>query len=359
MSWFESIILGLVQGLTEFLPISSSAHLRLVAAFSGWHDPGAAFTAITQIGTETAVLIYFRSDIARIVTAWCRSLTDRASRRDPDARLGWMLIIGSVPIGVLGVTFKDQIEGPFRDLRLTAAMLVVMGVVLGVADRLAARAEQEAQQENAVPAAVPGTPDGHGIPLTGAGTPVALSTPTAPTAPVTPTAPGTDVTTVALGNPAAPATRPGTGAPGAPRGSGKTLQDLTVRDGLIYGLCQALALIPGVSRSGATTSGGLFMGYTRAAAARYCFLLAIPAVLASGLFELRHATEGGHVSWGPTALATLIAFAVGYAVIAWFMRFIETRSFMPFVLYRIALGLVIIALVTFGVISPHAAESAG
>ncbi|RZB14234.1 undecaprenyl-diphosphate phosphatase [Streptomyces sp. F001] len=287
MSWFESIILGLIQGLTEFLPISSSAHLRLVAAFSGWQDPGAAFTAITQIGTETAVLIYFRTDIGRIISAWCRSLVDRKTRQDQDARMGWMLVIGSIPIGVLGVTFKDQIEGPFRDLRLTATMLIAMGIVLGIADRVAARAEAGGRHRTAV--------------------------------------------------------------------EGKTLHDLTVRDGLIYGLCQAMALIPGVSRSGATTSGGLFMGYTRAAAARYCFLLAIPAVLASGLYELKDATEGGHATWGPTLLATLIAFAVGYAVIAWFMKFIETRSFMPFVHYRIALGLVIIALVTFGVISPHAA----
>ncbi|WP_432043438.1 undecaprenyl-diphosphate phosphatase [Streptomyces cadmiisoli] len=288
MSWFESIVLGLVQGLTEFLPISSSAHLRLVAAFSGWPDPGAAFTAITQIGTETAVLIYFRADIGRILAAWSRSLVDRESRRDQDARMGWMLVIGSIPIGVLGLAFDDQIEGPFRDLRLTAAMLIGMGLVLGVADRLAARTEA--------------------------------------------------------------------GATSVP---GKSLRDLTVKDGLVYGLCQAMALIPGVSRSGATTSGGLFMGYTRAAAARYCFLLAVPAVLASGLFELRHAGQGGRTSWGPTLLATLIAFAVGYAVISWFMKFIETRSFMPFVHYRVALGLVIITLVTSGVISPHAAGSGG
>ncbi|MFG3658432.1 undecaprenyl-diphosphate phosphatase [Streptomyces sp. NPDC047706] len=335
MSWFESMILGLVQGLTEFLPISSSAHLRLVAAFSGWQDPGAAFTAITQIGTETAVLIYFRSDIARIVTAWCRSLTDRTRRADQDARLGWMLIIGSLPIGVLGVTFKDQIEGPFRDLRLTAAMLIVMGVVLGVADRLAARAERESAERAVTDRTGAGRESG------------ALATVSS--------APGSSGSPGPHDSPGSPAL----GAPHPTRPSGKTLHDLTVRDGLIYGLCQAMALIPGVSRSGATTSGGLFMGYTRAAAARYCFLLAIPAVLASGLFELQDATKGGHVSWGPTALATLIAFGVGYAVIAWFMRFIETRSFMPFVHYRIALGVVIIALVTFGVISPHAAESAG
>ncbi|NEA83017.1 undecaprenyl-diphosphate phosphatase [Actinospica acidiphila] len=291
MSWFESLILGLVQGLTEFLPVSSSAHLRLTAAFSGWEDPGAAFTAITQIGTETAVLIYFRKDIGRILSAWTRSLTDKEMRRDQDARMGWLVVVGSIPIGVLGVTLKDQIEGPFRDLRLTAAMLIGMGIVLGVADRLAARAESGGRHRVA-----------------------------------------------------------------APR---KELADLTFRDGLIYGVCQALALIPGVSRSGATISGGLFMGYRREAAARYSFLLAIPAVLASGLFELKDAADGGHVSWGPTLFATVVAFITGYAVIAWFMKFISTKSFMPFVWYRIALGIVIVALVATGVLSPHAGESGG
>ncbi|MEV5972827.1 undecaprenyl-diphosphate phosphatase [Streptomyces sp. NPDC051921] len=291
MSWFESFILGLVQGLTEFLPISSSAHLRLTAAFAGWEDPGAAFTAITQIGTETAVLIYFRKDIARIVSAWFRSLFDKAMRHDHDAQMGWLVIVGSIPIGVLGVTLKDQIEGPFRDLRLTATTLVVMGIVLGVADRLAARDEiggrHRAVRER------------------------------------------------------------------------KSLKDLGVRDGLVFGVCQAMALVPGVSRSGATISGGLLMGYSREAAARYSFLLAIPAVLASGVFELKDATEGGHVSWGPTIFATIIAFGVGYAVIAWFMKFITTKSFMPFVIYRIALGILLFILVGTDVLSPHAGESAG
>ncbi|WAC95023.1 undecaprenyl-diphosphate phosphatase [Streptomyces sp. NA13] len=294
MSWFESFILGLVQGLTEFLPISSSAHLRLTAAFAGWHDPGAAFTAITQIGTEAAVLIYFRKDIATIVGAWCRSVVamvrrDGSMRGDHDAQLGWLVIIGSIPIGVLGVTLKDQIEGPFRDLRLIATTLIVMGLVLGLADRLAARAETGGGRHRA--------------------------------------------------------------------NGGKTLRDLGVRDGLIYGCCQALALVPGVSRSGATISGGLLMGYTREAAARYSFLLAVPAVLASGFYELRDAGEG-HVTWGQTAFATLVAFVVGYAVIAWFMRFITTRSFMPFVYYRVALGILIFILVAAGVLSPHAGESA-
>ncbi|MFJ9538919.1 undecaprenyl-diphosphate phosphatase [Streptomyces sp. NPDC101225] len=290
MSWFESLVLGLVQGLTEFLPVSSSAHLRLTAAFSGWKDPGAAFTAITQIGTESAVLIYFRRDIGRIVSAWARSLASKEMRTDHDARTGWLVIVGSIPIGVLGLLFKDQIEGPFRDLRITATMLIVVGLVIGVADRLAARDETGGRHR-------------------------------------------------------APKQR-------------KTLEHLGVKDGLIYGLCQSAALIPGVSRSGATISGGLFMGYRRESAARYSFLLAVPAVLASGLFELKDAMESDHVSWGPTLFATVIAFASGYAVIAWFMKWISTRSFMPFVWYRVALGIVIIALVTAGVLSPHAAESA-
>ncbi|WP_405935737.1 undecaprenyl-diphosphate phosphatase [Streptomyces sp. NBC_00726] len=290
MSWFESFVLGLVQGLTEFLPISSSAHLRLTAAFADWQDPGAAFTAITQIGTEAAVLIYFRKDIARIVSAWFRSLTDRSMRGDHDAKMGWLVIVGSIPIGVLGLAFQDQIEGPFRDLRLIATTLIVMGIVLGVADRLAARDESGGRHRA-----------------------------------------------------------------GKQR---KTLRELGVKDGLIYGVCQAMALVPGVSRSGATISGGLLMGYTREAAARYSFLLAVPAVLASGVFELKDAGEG-HVSWGPTLFATVIAFGVGYAVIAWFMKFITTKSFMPFVIYRIVLGVLLFALVGAGALNPHAGESAG
>ncbi|MCF6524351.1 undecaprenyl-diphosphate phosphatase [Streptomyces sp. JJ36] len=289
MSWFESFILGLVQGLTEFLPISSSAHLRLTAAFAGWEDPGAAFTAVTQIGTETAVLIYFRKDIARILSAWTRSLFDKAMRRDHDAQLGWLVIVGSIPIGVLGLTFKEQIEGPFRDLRLIATTLIALGIVLGIADRLAAR-DAQGGRHRAVQ-------------------------------------------------------------------QRKGLEELTVRDGLLYGLAQSLALVPGVSRSGATISGGLFMGYRREAAARYSFLLAIPAVLGSGLFELTEIGEG-HVSWGPTIFATVLAFLVAYAVIAWFMKFISTRSFMPFVIYRVLLGVAIFVLIALGVLDPDAGEAA-
>ncbi|MFJ3954988.1 undecaprenyl-diphosphate phosphatase [Streptomyces libani] len=290
MSWFESFVLGLVQGLTEFLPISSSAHLRLTAAFAGWPDPGAAFTAITQIGTEAAVIIYFRKDIGRIISTWSRSLFNRELRHDHDAQMGWLVIVGSIPIGVLGITLKDAIEGPFRDLRLIATTLIVMGVVLGIADRLAARDETGGRHRAAK--------------------------------------------------------------------QRKTLTDLSVKDGLLYGVCQAMALVPGVSRSGATISGGLLMGYTRESAARYSFLLAIPAVLASGVYELKDAGEG-HVSWGPTVFATVIAFVVGYAVIAWFMKFISNKSFMPFVIYRILLGIALFALVAAGTLTPHAGETAG
>ncbi|MFB6518681.1 undecaprenyl-diphosphate phosphatase [Streptomyces sp. NPDC056401] len=292
MSWFESLILGLVQGLTEFLPISSSAHLRLTAVFAGWQDPGAAFTAITQIGTEAAVLIYFRKDIAKIISTWFRSLYTKALRSEQEAKMGWLVIVGSIPIGVLGLAFKDQIEGPFRNLWLIATTLIVMGIVLGVADRLAAR-DEEGGRHRAIR-------------------------------------------------------------------ERKTLKELGVKDGLIFGLCQAMALIPGVSRSGATLSGGLLLGFTREAAARYSFLLAIPAVLASGLFEIKDVMEDpGHIEWPQTIFATVIAFIVGYVVIAWFMKFISSKSFMPFVIYRVLLGILLFVLLGMGVLSPHAGESAG
>ncbi|MBB1243319.1 undecaprenyl-diphosphate phosphatase [Streptomyces durbertensis] len=287
MSWFQSLILGVVQGLTEFLPISSSAHIRLIAVGAGWPDPGAAFTAVSQIGTELAILIYFRKDIARIVTSWARSLVSKEARRELDARMGWLVIVGSIPIAVLGVTFKDHIEGPFRDLRLIAFSFIALGIALGVADRLAAQAESGGRHRA-----------------------------------------------------------------GKPR---KNLEQLNVRDGVLFGLWQALALVPGMSRSGVTMTGGLFLGYDRASAARYSFLLAIPAVLGSGAYELKEiGGETGQVAWGPTILATVVGGLVGYAVIAWFMHWISTRSFMPFVWYRIAVGVVILLLVGVGVLDPMA-----
>lgn len=273
VSWLDAAILGLVQGLTEFLPISSSAHLRIIGEFlpSG-ADPGAAFTAITQIGTELAVLVYFWSDIRRIAAAWLSGVLLRSrSANATDVRAGWLIIIGSIPIVVLGLLFKDQIETSLRNLYITATALIVFGILLGLADRIGRKA----------------------LPL----------------------------------------------------------DRLNWRDGLIFGFAQAMALIPGVSRSGGTITAGLLMGYTREAAARYSFLLAVPAVFGSGFYQLlKTIGEENPVGWGATFLATAIAFVVGYAVIVFFLKLISTRSFMPFVWYRIALGLLLYALLGAGVI---------
>jgi len=271
VGWVEAVVLGLVQGLTEFLPISSSAHLRIVGEAFGWGDPGAAFTAITQIGTELAVLIYFRKDIGRIISAWVRALLGRIPRNDPDARMGWLIIVGSIPIVVLGLLLQDRIETTFRDLRIVAIALVVFSLILYWADRVG--------------------------------------------------------------------------------GTQRELPDLTVRHGLVFGFAQAMALIPGVSRSGGTITAGRFLGYSRPAAARYSFLLAVPAVLGSGFFQTYESLDGG-VAWGPTILATVIAFAVGFAVIAWLLRYLAHGSFTPFVVYRVLLGLLVLALVGAGVLEP-------
>ncbi|WP_020673351.1 undecaprenyl-diphosphate phosphatase [Amycolatopsis nigrescens] len=274
MGWFEALVLGLVQGLTEFLPISSSAHLRITAALAGWDDPGAAFTAVTQIGTELAVILYFAKKIGRILVAWFFSLYKKDWRGHPDARLGWLIIVGSLPIVVLGVLLQDEIDHTFRDLRITATMLIVFGLILLIADRIG-------RQE-------------------------------------------------------------------------RDLDHLTVKHGLGFGFAQALALIPGVSRSGGTTSAGLLMGYTRAEAAEYSFLLALPAVFGSGVYKLTDIGEDGHTAqWGPTILATLVAFGVGYVVIAWLMSYIKKRSFVPFVIYRFALGILLFVLVFTGVLDPN------
>src|SRR3954447_18273392 len=216
MTWFESFVLGLVQGLTEFLPISSSAHLRLTAAFAGWQDPGATFTAITQLGTEAAVIIYFRRDIGRILSKWFRSFGSGGGRRstgvqkgDPDVRMGWLIIVGTIPIVIVGYLAQDYIRSVFRSLWLVAIVLIVFGLLLGLADWLGRKS--------------------------------------------------------------------------------KDLTQLSYRDGILVGLAQMLALIPGVSRSGASTTAGLALGYERPAAAQFSFLLAVPAVLGSGLYEVYQA----------------------------------------------------------------------
>ena len=268
----EALILGFVQGLTEFLPISSSAHLRILGEFfPGAEDPGAAFTAITQIGTETAVVVFFWRDIVRIVSHWFGSLFGRVPRSDPDARMGWLIIVGTIPIVVLGILFQDQIETVFRSLWIIATMLVVFGIILGLADWAGAKRRK--------------------------------------------------------------------------------LDQLTVPHGIVFGFAQSLALIPGVSRSGGTITMGLFLGYERGAAARYAFLLAIPAVFGSGFYQL-FKSWGEPAVYGPieTAAATLVAFVVAILVIAFFMQWISRHSFLPFVIYRILLGGTIFALLATGTI---------
>lgn len=272
VDFLQAVVLGLIQGLTEFLPISSSAHLRIYPELFGWGDPGAAFTAVIQIGTEVAVLMFFRKDIWRIGRAWLLSLYKPEYRGHLDARMGWFIIVGSVPIVVLGIALKDVIEEDFRSLWLIGTTLIVLGLVLGIADRLG----------------------------------------------------GTD----------------------------KTMRQLSLRDAILMGLAQALALIPGVSRSGATLSMGRLLGYDREAATRYAFLLAIPAVIGAGIFELKDIPNGENIyGWGPTAVATVASFVVGYAAIAWLLRYVTTRSYAPFVLYRVALGAATLVLVATGVIA--------
>lgn len=275
---FEAMFLGALQGLTEFLPISSSAHIRIAGELFGTTaDPGARFTAITQIGTELAVLIFFRNDIKQILSAWFRQITKRptlSSTEKSDARMGWLIIVGSLPIAALGYLGQDVIRNDFRSLWLIASTLIIFGIILGIADKYGK--------------------------------------------------------------------------------SSRELSNLNVRDGLLYGFAQSMALVPGVSRSGATIAMGRFLGYSRTAALRYSFLLALPAVFGSGFYELKGAIEQGSdtatFSIAETLLATGIAFVIGYAVIAWLLKFVSTKSFAPFIIYRIALGSLLLVLLATGVI---------
>jgi len=271
VSIFEAIVLGIVQGITEFLPISSTAHLRVVPAFAGWPDPGAAFTAVTQLGTMLAVVIYFRRDLLRIVRTWSRSLREPELRSELDARLGWYLVIATIPISIFGLAFKDQIETGARDLYLIGTALIVLGLVLLLAERVGTRT--------------------------------------------------------------------------------RDLQTVGLRDAVVVGFAQALALIPGVSRSGSTITAGLFLGLRRETAARFSFLLSIPAVVLSGLLELGEFSGSEGSDLAALAVATAFAFVSGYAAIAFLLRFLVTHTTKVFVAYRVALGAVVIALAAAGVIS--------
>jgi undecaprenyl-diphosphatase len=274
VSVIQAIVLGIVQGLTEFLPISSTGHLRIVPAFLGWEDPGAAFTAVVQLGTMAAVLLYFRKDLIRIFWAWLRSVRERTWLRSSlDARLGWFIIIGTIPIGIFGLAFSNQIETGARDLYLIGSALIVLGLILMVADRV-------------------GTKE-------------------------------------------------------------RDIEHIRTKDGIAIGLAQSLALIPGVSRSGSTITAGLFVGLDRTAAARFSFLLSVPAVVLSGLYELTKILgdgDGDHTSLGALAIATLMAFVSGYAAIAWMLKYLQNHSMAIFVVYRVVLGVVVIALAAGGAI---------
>ncbi len=275
----EALILGIVQGLTEFLPISSSAHIRIVGEFMNKaQDPGARFTAITQIGTEFAVLIFFRNDIKAIVLSWFSQVlkrTELSTEEKGQARMGWLIIIGSVPIVVLGYFGRDIITNDLRSLWLIASVMIIFGVILGIADKYGK--------------------------------------------------------------------------------SERSLEQLDTKHGLLYGAAQALALIPGVSRSGATIAMGRFLGYSREAALRYSFLLALPAVFGSGFYQLKNAFSSDAApnvfSIPETLAATAVAFVIGYLVIAWLLKFVSTKSFMPFIIYRVVLGSALLVLLATGVIS--------
>ncbi len=262
MGFVEAIVLGLVQGLTEFLPISSSGHLLIVPDVFGWDDPGASFTAIIQLGTIAAVLAYFRHDLARIFAGAWRGIRS-AEQRDgnQELRLFTMVAIGTIPIAVAGLVFSDQIEHGVRDLRLTATMLIVFGIVMELADRLGRQRVD--------------------------------------------------------------------------------IERLTIRSGVLIGFAQALALVPGTSRSGATITMGRALGLKRQAAARYSFLLSIPAVVLSGLYGLKDIGDGVQIV--PTLVATVVAFVSGYVSIAFLIDYLGKHGMTIFTGYRIVVGVLVLA----------------
>lgn len=274
MSWLQVIVLSIVQGLTEFLPVSSSGHLRIVSELFWGQDAGASFTAVIQLGTEAAVLVYFAGMIWQILKGWFSGLFNK-EKRGQDYRMGWMVIVGSIPIGILGVLGKDFIRDNLRNLWITAAMLILFSFVFIAAERTGKKE--------------------------------------------------------------------------------RGFEELNIKDAIVMGLCQCLALVPGVSRSGGTISGGLFLGLDREVATRFSFLLAIPAVLASGLFSLGDAfgpTVGQSATGAQLLVGTLIAFAIGYASIAWLLKFVGNHSFEWFAAYRIPVGIIIMALIAFGYLQP-------
>lgn len=275
MTFLEAILLGLIQGLTEFLPISSSAHVQIAQELMGLSELSkpqlTAFIATIQLGTEFAVLIYFFKTLVEIAKSFFRTGLRRWSEQEPNSKLGWLIIIGTLPIVILGLSFRDLVENDVRQLWVIGITLIVFGIFLGVSDRFGKKQ--------------------------------------------------------------------------------KPLSELNVKSGLAFGFGQALALIPGVSRSGGSITVGLMLGFTREAAARYSFLLAVPAVLAAGFLQF-------YESFGNlpndllvgTIIATLVSFVSGYAVIAWLLRYLERGSFLPFVIWRVAVGSLLLLGLSTGVI---------
>lgn len=275
----QAIVLGVVQGLTEWLPISSTAHLRIVPEFLGWNDPGAAFTAAIQIGTMLAVLVYFAADILRVLKGFLKGLADKGARSRVEYDMGWGIVIGTLPIIVLGLLFKDQIETSLRSLYVVASALIIMGVVFLIADQVGSKR--------------------------------------------------------------------------------RTFEQVKFRDGLWVGLWQAIALIPGASRSGSTISGALFAGLDRPTAARFSFLLSIPSILAAGIWSLvshREDLFGGDMA--PMLIANGVSFVVGLFSIALLMKVLEKFGAMIFVVYRVVLGTVLVVLLANGRLQaePHTVQ---
>jgi undecaprenyl-diphosphatase len=270
MTSLQAVVYGIVQGLTEFLPISSTAHLRIVPALFSWDDPGAPFTAVIQLGTTLAVILYFWRELVQVVIAWLRGLVDKSVRGTLEHRMGWYLIAATIPVSIFGVAFSDQIETGARNLWVISVTMIALALALAWAERVGARNREE--------------------------------------------------------------------------------EDLDGRDALAVGTAQALSLIPGTSRSGVTITAGLFRGLDRATAARFSFLLSIPAVLLSGLYETRKIGDNGGAGAGLTVVAAVLAFVVGLASIAWLMRWITRHSTYVFIFYRVALGVLLIGLLATGVI---------
>ena len=274
MDIIQAIVYGIVEGATEFLPVSSTAHLNLVPYVFGWDKPATAFTAIIQLGAIVAVVLYFWKDLSGAAVAWVKSLTG-GPKDGVEVRTGWAVVIATAIISIVGLALHKQIEGPFRSLWVIGGSLIVMGLVMVAAEKIASKS--------------------------------------------------------------------------------RSIESVNNLDGVKIGLWQCIALIPGMSRSGSTISGALFGGFDRESAARLSFLMSVPAIALAGAYEgakeLKHLKESHLVV--PTLVATIVSFIVGYACIRWLMGFLQKRGVVPFVGYRVALGVFILVMCATGKWDPN------